>query len=465
LSARASIKITILDSKEAVAVKAGRSIKECLRKAASATYAFLFCRLSENPSFIFRGNVDCMTILINEVKSKKYDTYLYDFEFRMKDFIYSLKNGMKYIVNGRNKPERSSVEHYARALADMMDHLKSISWFSYKCEDLSGIVCAEVLMAAGVYIETITSDSDFYSRMIRRGDIRGAVVSEDQSPYGSFFAACFKSHGIPVSCISHGYPIMGMPIDIEKQGFALSNTFIQSEYEKDLYVRWGWDEKKLHVTGKPVYDGLYSMKRNSLVKNGRAMRILFCGTTLIPFNPLVNMYGGGYYELEGAHTRKCLKNLLDAAALHDDMEIVIKPHYNYDRNLWADAVGGYKGKAKISLVPATADFLSVAATCHAMFTSCWSTAVIECLMLGMPVVRMDYTGDDMKSRLIPDDICIVNRDPRLLNKTISEMHTLFREGKLTEYALRRAADSTYIIGKVDGKSASRVMETIMQGKI
>jgi uncharacterized secreted protein with C-terminal beta-propeller domain len=86
-------------------------------------------------------------------------------------------------------------------------------------------------------------------------------------------------------------------------------------------------------------------------------------------------------------------------------------------------------------------------------------------MLGMPVVRMDYTGDDMKSRLIPDDICIVNRDPRLLNKTISEMHTLFREGKLTEYALRRAADSTYIIGKVDGKSASRVMETIMQGKI
>ena len=468
LAEKTSRKVTLLDSKEAGPAKANRSFKEHLRKMTSAAYSLLCSRITKIPSFIFRGNTDHMASLIRDVKGKGYDVFFYDFEFRLKDFLYSLKNGMPYIVGRRLSCKGSCssfFDSYVKAFDDMIGYLSSIKWFSYKGEDISGILCPEITKAIGAYIGTIAVDSDFYSHVLSKGDIRGVIVSEDQSPYGSFFAAFFKSHDIPVSCISHGYPIMGMPIDIGKQGFCLSDTFIQSEYEKDLYVSWGWDAKNLHVTGKPVYDELALIRRNGLSKGNRVMRILFCGTTLIPFNPLVNMYGGGYYELEGAHTRKCLAGLINAVAPYSDIEVIIKPHYSYDQRLWHDAINEYNGKARVTLVPATSDFLSVASTCYAMFTSCWSTAVIECLMLGMPVVRMDYTCADIRSRLIPEGMCVINSDMGNLDKLISEFHTSFKENNMPGYPMCNGEHYNYIVGKVDGKSASRVLDKIMQNKI
>lgn len=468
LAGKTSRKVTLLDSEETGPARVNRSFKEYLRKMASAAYSLLCSRITKVPSFIFRGNTDHIASLIKEVKGKGYNIFFYDFEFRLKDFVYSLKNRMPYIVGRRLSCKGSCAsffDSYAKAFADMVVYLSSIKWFSYKGEDISGILCPEITKAIGTYIGTIAADSGFYSHVLSKGDIRGVIVSEDQSPYGSFFAAFFKSHNIPVSCISHGYPIMGMPIDIEKQGFSLSDTFIQSEYEKDLYVSWGWDAKNLHVTGKPVYDELASVRRNGLSKGGRIMRILFCGTTLIPFNPLVNMYGGGYYELEGAHTRKCLTGLIKAVAPYNDIEVIIKPHYSYDQRLWQDAINEYNGKARVTLVPATSGFLSVASTCYAMFTSCWSTAIVECLMLNMPVIRMNYSGDEIKSRLIPENICIINNERKHLDKLISELYASFKENKISEHIICDKGNYCYVVGQVDGNSVSRVIEKIMQNRV
>jgi hypothetical protein len=125
-------------------------------------------------------------------------------------------------------------------------------WFRYENADLTEFICNQLLKASDRYLKDIFSWSHTYSNIMSAYDIKGLVTDEDLTPQGSFMAAFLKSQGIKSFCVSHGYGPIKFNIQEQNRSFFLSNTFVHSEFEKNLYCSWGWDKCILRSAGYRV---------------------------------------------------------------------------------------------------------------------------------------------------------------------------------------------------------------------
>jgi len=323
-------------------------------------------------------------------------------------------------------------------------------------------VCAQLKNNADKYLKNISLWSEIYASMINAHDVKGFVTDEDLTPKGSFMAAFLKSQGIKSFCVSHGYGPIKFCLKKQDRTFFLSETFVQSEFEKNLYCLWGWDKEHIKVSGIPRYDEIAELK--DVAKNkklgSKKMKILFVGSTIHEYNPTQVSYLGIRQYWVGNNMRIYLKDIMKVIEDYD-VELYVRPHDLGDEKLWLDLIENSKNKKNVTFVSAKLDFLDLVSRCDCMILGYWSTAVREGVIFEIPTIIMDYSGVDDVFPFAKANLCEVARSPQEIKDIISRIHFDFKRNKDQKENSRDIENRTFYLGINDGNNTKRVVESIV----
>jgi hypothetical protein len=292
-------------------------------------------------------------------------------------------------------------------------------------------------------------------------DIEGLITDEDLTPSGAFMAAFLKAHGIKSFCISHGYGPIKFCLKEQDRIFFLSETFVQSEFEKKLYCSWGWDKEHVKVSGIPRYDKLITLKaaRGNKKTGSEKMKMLFVGSTLLEYNPTQVSYLGIRQYWVGNNMKIYLKDIIKAIEPYD-IELYVRPHDLGDEKLWLDFIKMNKSKNKVTLISAKPDFLGLVSKCDSMILGYWSTAVREGIIFDIPTVVMDYSGNDDAFPFAKNNLCKVARKPEEIKSIIDKICSDFKHNKSSNPEPASPKNAIFYLGLNDGNNTNRVLENI-----
>ena len=446
------------------------SKKEKIRSFAQDLYSRLYCTSKKDKVFVACGTLKHLERVMAELKKEGKKVIVFDFAFQPEQLVFCLKRGIRYYVPRLpeahvSKPGAGTFD-YKEDFIKALKSLRSKEWFKYKNKDLSGLLCGELSSSSSGYLEGISSWASIYEQIIDTYDVEGLIVNEDLSPRRGFMTAFFKSRGISTFCISHGYGPVKFSLREPDRTFVLSETFVHSRYERELYSSKGWDERHLHVTGVPRCDSLVELKRKikARPKGGkRTMKVMFCGNTLHGFTPGDPSYIGESELMWGENMRVCLKDVINSIEGHD-IELIVRPHSWHvdDRELWTDLISKIKGTNKVRLASPKADFFDLLYECDAMILGYWSTAAIEGIIFGIPTVVLDHTGLEDKHDFAKKGLCTVARSFNQLNNIVNDLFTSFATGEENSCPSGNTGDNTFYTGINDGVGTQRVTARILK---
>ncbi|MFA5338253.1 MAG: hypothetical protein WC330_07960, partial [Candidatus Omnitrophota bacterium] len=236
------------------------SVKEKIRNFVQKLYSKILFYKGKKEVFIMRGALKNLRPIAKSLSKQGHNVCLYGFEFRFEQFLFCLKEKMLYLVPECFMKKNNEKFGYKDDFLELINLLRTKQWFKYENTDLSDFVCAQLQDNADKYLESISLWSEGYTNMINAYDVKGLITDEDLTSKGAFMAAFLKSQSIKSFCISHGYGPIKFSLKEQDRIFFLSETFVQSEFEKDLYCSWGWDKEHVKVSGIPRYDAIKKLK-------------------------------------------------------------------------------------------------------------------------------------------------------------------------------------------------------------
>lgn len=442
------------------------TVKEKVKNLVKNIYSIFSAVTQKQDVFLVRGSLRHLTPVIKLLKNQNQKIFLYGFEFNFEQFIFCLKENIRYIL-----PEcfmvkslkRKNAEHnYKKDFDKLIDLMRLKEWFRYEDADLSRFVCNELSNRTEKYLENISLWSQIYFNIINAYNIKGLIVDEDIAPRSAFMNAFFKSRGIETFCISHGYGPIKFSLNKPDRRFYLSETFVHSEYEKFLYSSWGWDDRHIHVTGMPRYDRLLNFAKMNKEKKSasKKIKLLLCGSTMFEYAPnQVSYIGIRQYDV--GHNMKILfKDVIKAIDAYN-IELIVKPHNVGEEDLWLRFIEKYKKKNNIILASAKADFFDLLSECDAMVLGYWSTAVIEAVIVGIPVVVVNYSGLEDGHPFAKENLCMVSRNYQQLKDMINEIYSVLSLKKDSKYKNEYNRNHSFYLGKNDGKNTQRIVDAIL----
>jgi hypothetical protein len=440
-------------------------LKEKIRTLVGFLYGRIVRVKKKDSIFLVSGTLKHLAPVLEGLKEKGENVAIFDFDFNFEKFIFCLNKNIPYLIASCfSKNGSAGNSGYRKHFIDVIDTLKEKRWFSYNSTDLSSFVCEELTGNTKEYLNQIDNWIYIYNMVLKKYRISRLLLSEDMSPNNAFLAAFFRSRGIKVFSLLHGCND-DVPISLPESSrrFFLTDTFLHSEYQKDLFSSRGWAKEYLHVTGLPRYDRLVSYKDIDSRKPGiKPMKILFCGGLLheySPDNPVYNNYTGVTQYAVGNNMKAYLKDVIEAIDRFD-ITLMVKPHYNWDKGLWDDFIAKNKRRDNIVLFPSQADFIDLIKECDAMTIGYWSTTVMEAIILGRPVIVIDYARLAIKHPFVQNGLCAAVWQKDQLKDAVKNLYTTFSEKRKSAYPSAEDNKEFYL-GKNDGLNTQRVLEKIM----
>jgi len=460
---QAGIKVIRMRSVEKRRVGKDGPVKGRLRGVAQSVYSMLTSTKGGADTYVARGSLKHLDPVISEIRGRGEEIFLYDLSFHAEQLKYCLEKKIGYFIPGsflKKAPKKNGFD-YEKDFFETVEKLRANRWFVYGDADISWAVCGELINRTKRYLRDISLWSRAYDNIMRRFKVKGVITDDDWTWWGGFMAAFFASRGVESFCVSHGYGAHRFSLDGSMRTFALSETFVHSEYEKSLYHTKGWDKDNLHVTGVPRYDRLAGLGRGNAVigKGKKKMRIMCCSNTIHDYSPDKFSYIGVSQFTPGRYMKACVRDLIEAAEGYD-IDIIVRPHHPHDEQLWVDFIEKNKKTNKVHLSSAKLDFFEVLSRCDAMFVGYWSTAIIESVILGIPAVVIDYSGTEPGHPFAEEGLCSVARDISELRSKVEELYGLFisQGGFAGNTAVM--GGSGFYTGTNDGGNTLRVVDSI-----
>jgi hypothetical protein len=400
------------------------SIKEKIRSYILNLYSKLPLFNGKKKIFLIRGALKNLKSIITVLNRQGYNVCFYGFEFRFEHFWFCLRKRIPYLI-----PEcfykKDSIKdrgefNYRNDFLELINMLAMKQWFRYENVDLTDFVCSQLLNASDRYLKDIFSWSCAYS------NIKFNIQEQNRS-------------------------------------FFLSNTFVHSEFEKNLYCSWGWDKMHITVSGIPRYDVVLKLKSaaEERRKYSKKMKILFVGSTMREYNPSQVSYLGVRQYWVGNNMKIYLRDIIEAINVYGDIELIVRPHDIGDEKLWVDFIRMNKGKNKVTLISAKPDFLHLVSKCDSMILGYWSTAVREGIMFGIPTIIMDYSKIDDAFPFAKVNLCKTVKNPQDIKRIVDKIYADFKRSITVKEKAVNKEDYKFYLGMNDGHNTERVVWEII----
>lgn len=442
-------------------------VKEKIRRAVEYLYGYFKPSGTGRKIYLIHGSLRHLEGVIKQLKACGKETVIFDIKFNFEKARFCLKNNIIYLTPSyflRKMGHASSFSaEYRDNFMNAVETIRKKRWFSYEDTDLSGFVCGELSDNTKKYFEDIKQWEFIYDSIARNFDVNALIVNDDWMPNSAFMAEFFRSRNIRVFCVSHGYGPIRFSVPENERKFYISETVVHSEYESSIYALRGWDRDHLHALGIPRYDRLsiYKKKKETVKRTG-PMKILFVGSPMVGYSPdftMYNFYPGVFQYIVGDNMRIWLKDVIDAAG-DGNLQIMVKPHFDFDTPLWESLIAKTRKIDNISLRSSQSDFFDLLLECDAMI-SYWSTAVIEAMIVGVPVIIIDYAKSDVGHPLAKHELCRVVSDKDELAQAISCLYKLYSDNKKPVFPSAGIIDDIFYLGKNDQMNTRRTVEKII----
>ncbi|MBF0215769.1 MAG: hypothetical protein HQL30_02115 [Candidatus Omnitrophica bacterium] len=446
-------------------------VKETLRKVIQKCYSALPPVGRRREIFLSCGSLRHLGPVLAGIKKTGHDVSLYDFDFHLEQYRFSEANGFGYLVPDTfrsSRLEKAASAAYNEYFTGVLGTLESRGWFNFRGKDLGRSISGAIRATCREHIRTYARDYAIYDRLLAKLKVKALLVDEDWGPKRGFMAAFFKERGIPRFCVSHGYGAQRFSVPGDKMRFFLTETFVNSDFEKELYMARGWDGEHIHPTGIPKNDAFFGKKKRNGNRNGERPVFLFCGTSLNDFQLTHPAYMGLTQFERGDHMKAYLRAVL--LEIKDyDARLIVRPHpsdmarFKNEKQLWTEATAPFKGhRCGIELCLENCDFFDILPQCDAMFIGYWTPSIVEALLLDIPTLVLSFFGIEDGFPFAKEGLCEIAGDREALRRFIGKVmkchpdNSAFHGKSMSREKIER------YLGKNDGCNTERTVAKIFE---
>ncbi len=447
-----------------------QSIKNRIRKQLQKYYSSFQNIEWSREAFLACGSLRHLGLVLEEIKKRDCHVFVYDFEFHLEQYKFCRKNKFNYILPDyflSQAPKDSGFAEYQEDFMKLLDTFEHESWFEYYGENLSVMICEAIRDSYENYISTITSDTAIYKQILNILKIKALIVDEDWGVKRGFMTAFFKSRGIKTFCISHGYGAQRFSVDIEKRNFSLSETLVNSKFERSLYGARGWDEKHIHVTGIPKHDNLVEKIKKGKKKGNRPV-FFFCGTSLHEYELSQASYIGLTQFERGIYMKEHLRQVIKAISEYD-VKLMVRPHpsdiarYMDEKRLWKEEINrADKGKSDIVFCDEKYDFYDILSNCDAMVIGYWTPAIVEALISDVPTLVLNFSELKDGFPFAEEGLCEVTRDITGLRDFVKRICDNYPDNMVFGNRNISPEQKYFYLGRKDTKNTLRAVDKIFE---
>ncbi len=405
----------------------------------------------KSPKYVGMGTLKHLLPLLTHVEEGRYSAFI-DESFQFAHYKICRENKIAYFLinsfasSGEKSLLRQKLSSLKRRLKKMSASMNRSPWFVYQGNRVEGI--AEAL------IELLNREG--YKRMLQQlacdtlsiGKVKAVILHEDVDASRAA-ALASRRCAVPVLVLSHGIPPTPGDGSREAAGIGVADTIVNSEFEKEKYIKTGHSPELIHVTGLPRYD---SIRQRNLEKTGpesKEKTVLYCPHMLTRVTKRKKGYLG--IHTPGAVTRQNSIEVIQACK-KIECRLVIKPHANSeDLHLWEELVET-SGSQKTELVSHRSDIFDLLAASDLVIAT-FSTVVIEAMLFDKDVITLNFTGRPDIHPYAERGIALGVYDPKDLK---DEIQKCLYDSK-TQSLLKRSREreKEYFGGFFDGKNTER----------
>ena len=273
-------------------------------------------------------------------------------------------------------------------------------------------------------------------------------------------AAAAENLRIPNLVIQHGLETLK---DVYSQQTADSMAFWGGAW-MEWYKSAGSDVSKSKVTGSPLHDEIYD-KRHGRIERYKS---ILEGLGANPEKPTIIYLGNciKYHPLYSVHfipdlSLFSLKLTLNAFKEFEDVQLIIKLHPYYNRNLYPSYSKEISGFPNVFVLK-NADIPDLFSGSTAVISELFSTAIMDAIILKKPVIFYNFAKKD---RMIP----LRKRGVGIEVKNLGELKSAIRDilsprGEKKVSFLSKDSESFIkdYAYSVDGQSSKRVKDFIRE---
>lgn len=411
------------------------------------------------------GSLNHLGSTLLQLKSKGRKISIFDLDYHAALHRFANKHRFLYLIpscfekkkclNGENWQQLQM-----QRLLNSLDDSEAQSIFSYDGFSFSSFIKENIFKLMAPYIHSLAENFNLFSQIVDSCKPKAALVNDDFSARGGFFGAVLKRRGIQNYCISHANLAVDFCVAKEDQIFSQSKTFVNSEFEKQMWEARGWKGSDLIVTGTPRYDRLIQMKKTNKGRQkspSEIVKLLYCSTGLWVHSPNQRGYLGchivSYHQTQYPRIMATFKAIKDLP-----VELIIKPHSDYAVPLWKTFIRDSDPTGRVSVTSHKEDIFKLYFECDAMLVPYWSTAIMETALIDLPTIFIDIgpPRNHQLDKFAEAGCCAVAKTETILRQEIEKI--------VANSAVSNKAQSSAIefyLGKKDDQNTKRVIDYII----
>ena len=385
---------------------------------------------------------------------------IYNDELNFSQWKFARQHHVPYILPLNHPTDLSTSKkswafHLHQELERAVSYATEKGLFRYDSYDLEEFFKKNIFSNFENLLQSYEKRAEEYDLLTKHWKPSALITDEDYALRGGFLAAYAKLHEIPVFCVSHAGVAFDFSVPKEDCAFYQSTTFVNSEYEKQMYLARGWDSEHIEVTGLPRYDFMISSNKN-LNSPGR-FKLLYCANSSIDdkHTPEKIGYLGSHIHSYTEVTRPSAE-LIFQAIDGLPIDLVIKPHSYHGIEAWKKFIKNHSISNSITFLDKPMSILKILPTCQAMVLSYWSTTMIEAALCGLPVYYVDPLEIQSNSviEFSEQGFC------QLIHLK-TELRTALEEALKGTKIIRKNQNAEFYLGKKDGQAAERITNRIL----
>ena len=414
--------------------------------------------------FLAQGSLVHLADVVEKLKEKGVGVIFYGQDINFNQLRYAYKNKLGYLLSWVQNGDPNNRYKWETVFDKIIKLWRENEWFIFDGTDLTDMICNEITKGCKNLVTSISAEEKVYLSIFKKFNVKGVLLDEDWSPLCAFIASFFKAKNVKTYCITHGYGSQKFRIDRDKKSFRLTDTFVNSEFEKNFLTDRAWDEKHIFVTGSPKYDKLLDLRKKRIQNKNEKLTLLYCGSMLGDLLPQKTAVIGVSENERGEVQRECFKNML-LLCKEIDVKLLVRPHpapaWDNPMQEWVDFIDVHAQGLDVELRGEKNSFYDLLVESDVMVVGYWSTAIIEALIVGVPVLVYDCSGQEDAFPFAKRGICKVVRSVDEVRKVLSNYKTKHQEeGLCLDMSIYNQA-TWDLMGKNDGQNTDRVVHAIL----
>lgn len=438
-------------------------IKRQARKFLQKVYGLL-TRPGRKIEVMVYGSQKHLSGVMETLKRRGVPLAFYDFEYHPQLHRYARGRQIPYWIPEcfSEAPSRTAeTENWAderlREIVRSLEAARESGLFHFEGRDFTDFIKNQIFLPMKGYLKKTAETLSVYEKIFKLPGLKALLVEEDYAQRGSWFAALAKTRGIQVFCVSHANPVRDFTVPPENRLFSQSVTFVNSEFERDMYEGRGWSAQNIVVSGTPRYDRLFAIKKHisgDSPLGSVPFRLLYIATSLWLHSPDQRGFMGSKVKLYGDIQVPALREILTAAA-RLPVEFVIKPHSYQQVPSYKQFIEKEKPVCRIRITSHDEDIFKLYQECDAAILSYWSNAIFETALFGLPTIFVDWKPPYGRTvyEFQKQGMLIVVRSADEIIGAVQDLIQSREEGKQFKATSKEAE---YYLGKRDSGATERV---------